>query len=68
MIDKDTPTLGIKQSFKLEKFDGQKVPGDGKKPVEVITGGDGKPTIRHNADGSKDILSDSQLKEALNES
>lgn len=29
----------------LEKFDGEKVPGDGKEPVEIIEGGDGLPTM-----------------------
>lgn len=29
----------------LEKFDGEKVPGDGKEAVEIIEGGDGLPTM-----------------------
>jgi len=33
------------QHFFLEKFDGDKVEGDGKMPVETIEGGDGEPTI-----------------------
>lgn len=29
----------------LEKFWGEKVPGDGKEPYEIIEGGDGLPTM-----------------------
>lgn len=35
--------VGVKR-FKLEKFDGDKHPGDGKRPIEIMTGGDGQPT------------------------
>lgn len=37
--------LGVSVDYTLEKFDGEKVPGDGKEPVEIIQGGDGKPTF-----------------------
>lgn len=37
--------LQFKQHFFLEKFDGEKVDGDGKMPVETIEGEDGEPTI-----------------------
>ena len=37
--------LGVSVDYILEKFDGEKVPGDGKEPVEIIQGGDGKPTF-----------------------
>lgn len=50
MPEIDTSGAGIKTEFTLEKFDGDKVPGDGKEPVEIIQGGDGLPTflIREN--------------------
>ena len=37
------PSLNIKR-WRLEKFDGEHEPGDGKKPVEIIEGGEGLPT------------------------
>jgi len=37
--------LKFKQHFLLEKFDGEKVEGDDKMPVETIEGGDGEQTI-----------------------
>ncbi len=42
----DPGKLRFKQHFFLEKFDGEKVPGDGKMPVETLEGGDGEDTIR----------------------
>ena len=41
----DPGKLKFKQHFLLEKFDGEKVDGDGKMPVETLEGGDGEPTI-----------------------
>lgn len=41
----DPGNIRFKQHFFLEKFDGEKVPGDGKMPVETIEGGDGEDTI-----------------------
>ena len=41
------PDIGetrISTEFVLEKFDGEKVQGDGKEPVEILKGGDGLPT------------------------
>lgn len=41
------PDIGktrIRTEFVLEKFDGDKIPGDGKEPVEILKGGDGLPT------------------------
>ena len=42
---RDLQKLAGKQHFLLEKFDGEKVPGDDNMPVETIEGGDGEPTI-----------------------
>ncbi len=45
---------GMKAKVKkmvLEKFWGEKVPGDGKEPYEVIEGGDGLPTMMIREDG-----------------
>lgn len=52
----EIPRMKFREDFKLEKFDGEKVPGDGKVPVEVIEGGDGKDTILTKADGSQTVL------------
>lgn len=41
----DPGKLKFKQHFFLEKFDGEKVDGDGKMPVETLEGGDGEQTI-----------------------
>lgn len=41
----DPSKLKFRQDFFLEKFDGEKVEGDGKMPVSTLEGGDGKPTI-----------------------
>jgi len=45
---KELSKLKFHQHFFLEKFDGEKVEGDGKMPVETIEGGDGEPTILTN--------------------
>lgn len=42
---KELQKLAGKQHFLLEKFDGEKVAGDDKMPVETIEGGDGEQTI-----------------------
>ena len=52
----EIPRMKFKETFRLEKFDGEKVDGDGKQPVEVIEGGDGLDTIKTMADGSQIIL------------
>lgn len=52
----EIPRMKFKEAFKLEKFDGEKVPGDGKVPVEVIEGGDGLDTVMTKADGSQIVL------------
>ncbi len=41
----DLSKLKFTQHFLLEKFDGEKLPGDGKEPVETIEGGDEEQTI-----------------------
>lgn len=43
---KEMPKVEVKGNFRLEKFDGEHVPGDGKLPVEIIEGGDTRP-FRH---------------------
>lgn len=52
----EIPKMKFREDFKLEKFDGEKVPGDGKEPVEVIEGGDGRDTILTKADGTQTVL------------
>ena len=52
----EIPRMKFKETFRLEKFDGEKVDGDGKQPVEVIEGGYGLDTIMTKADGSQIIL------------
>ena len=52
----EIPRMKFKETFRLEKFDGEKVDGDGKQPVEIIEGGDGLDTIKIMADGSQIIL------------
>ena len=52
----EIPRMKFKETFRLEKFDGEKVDGDGKQPVEIIEGGDGLDTIKTMADGSQIIL------------
>ncbi len=44
MPEIDTGKAKIRTEFTLEKFDGEKVQGDGKEPVEILQGGDGLPT------------------------
>lgn len=39
-----TPMLVGVRRWVLEKFDGEKTPGDGKRPVAILTGGDGLET------------------------
>jgi phage/plasmid primase-like uncharacterized protein len=42
---KEATTFDVKvKHWKLEKFDGEHVEGDGKEPIEYIEGGDGLPT------------------------
>lgn len=52
----EIPKMKFREDFKLEKFDGEKVPGDGKVPVEVIEGGDGRDTVLTKPDGSQTVL------------
>jgi len=44
-LKRDGVAFDVRADFRLEKFDGEKRPGDGKEPVEVIEGGDGRPTV-----------------------
>lgn len=45
-VQQEVPELNARVlKMTLEKFDGEKVPGDGKEPVEIIEGGDGLPTM-----------------------
>lgn len=50
--NQDVPSLNAKVlKMTLEKFWGEKVPGDGKEPYEIIEGGDGLPTMMIREDG-----------------
>lgn len=44
MSNVDIPKVKTVARWRLEKFDGEHVEGDGKKPVEIIEGGDDIPT------------------------
>lgn len=60
-MNQDGLGLKIDIDWKLEKFEGQKVEGDGKKPLEVIKGGFDptgyeKPTTVQFADSKEQIL------------
>jgi hypothetical protein len=46
MNDANTFDVSVKR-WKLEKFDGDHIEGDGKEPIEVLEGGDGLPTIHY---------------------
>ena len=60
----DTPGIKARiDKFTLAKYDGDKVPGDGKVPVEIIEGGDGLPTLLIRKDGV-DLPIPEVLKEA----
>lgn len=65
----DDGPLVVVQTFILEKFDGEKVPGDGKVPVEIIEGGDGLPTLRTRKDGvdlpEPEVLKQADLSEII---
>jgi hypothetical protein len=39
-------------SFTITKYDGEKVPGDGKQPIEYVKGGKDQPTVRVAPDGT----------------
>ncbi len=45
MMPDVTGELDVSLDFTLEKFEGEKVPGDGKEPFQILKGGDGKPTM-----------------------
>ena len=59
----DIGKMRISTEFMLEKFDGEKVQGDGKEPVEIIQGGDGLPTYLTRENGV-DLPVPRMLKEA----
>jgi hypothetical protein len=44
-VDQAAVTVGVKR-FVIEQFDGEHVPGDGKRPIAILVGGDGLPTRR----------------------
>ncbi len=56
----EIPKVKFREDWKLEKFDGEKMPGDGKLPVEVLEGGDGKPTILTQQDGTQIIVKEAE--------
>jgi len=61
---RDPGKLKFKQHFLLEKFDGEKVEGDGKMPVETLEGGDGEQTIHTDCNTGVQTV----IKEATEES
>ncbi len=52
----DRGKVTFREEFKLEKFDGDKLPGDGKIAVEVIQGGTGQDTVRISKDGTVEVI------------
>ncbi len=56
--ERDAADPRVKVRFRLEKFDGAKKPGDGKRPVEVITGGDGRETKIHKGEKLRRLLAE----------
>lgn len=56
----EIPKVKFREDWKLEKFDGEKIPGDGKVPVEVLEGGDGRPTILTKQDGTQIVVKEAE--------
>lgn len=45
MMPEITGDLSVDMTFTLEKFHGEKVPGDGKEPYQILQGGIGQTTF-----------------------
>lgn len=56
MTFNELPQVRVREKFRLEKFNGEKVPGDGKVPFEVIEGGDDLDTVLTRPDGTRIVL------------
>lgn len=56
MTFNELPRVKFREKFRLEKFNGDKVPGDGKVPFEVIEGGDDLDTVLTRPDGTRIVL------------
>jgi hypothetical protein len=56
MTFNELPRVKFREEFRLEKFNGEKVEGDGKVPFEVIEGGDKLDTVLTRPDGTRIIL------------
>ncbi len=55
-FNQEIPKVRVREKFRLEKFMGEKVAGDGKVPFEVIEGGDDLDTVLTRPDGTRIIL------------
>lgn len=55
-FNQEIPRVRFREKFRLEKFNGEKVAGDGKVPFEVIEGGDGLDTVLTRPDGTRIVL------------
>ncbi len=56
MTFNELPRVKFREKFRLEKFNGEKVQGDGKVPFEVIEGGDKLDTVLTRPDGTRIVL------------
>ena len=55
-FNSEIPRVKFRETFRLEKFLGEKVEGDGKVPFEVIEGGDKLDTVLTRPDGTRIVL------------
>ncbi len=55
-FNQEIPKVRVREKFRLEKFMGEKVAGDGKVPFEVIEGGDDLDTVLTRPDGTRIVL------------
>jgi len=55
-FNQEIPRVKVREKFRLEKFNGEKVAGDGKVPFEVIEGGDDLDTVLTRPDGTRIVL------------
>lgn len=55
-FNQEIPKVRFREKFRLEKFMGEKVEGDGKVPFEVIEGGDDLDTVLTRPDGTRIVL------------
>ena len=55
-FNQEIPKVRVREKFRLEKFMGEKVAGDGKVPFEIIEGGDDLDTVLTRPDGTRIVL------------